>query len=545
LKNIRKRTLLVISIEIILSLLLGTVAYGNGSCPGNGYILSLEEASETDSETTQIESSSEFYDRCSIDYYYKTLSTNSDRNLYNLMNDAYRDFYCGNITEEDYKRNEEIVRRAYGFSEYYEKRMIRVVENAFEQYISESIVDVSMAFFGDHPLCFFGGGCIYLEDVDLLYVSVNNEYAENYESFKQKKEAVEKMVLELTAEAETLPGELEKAVSVHDAICENVEYDYDDYNGLTTNTDCHTYFGYINGKKLVCDGYSELYKLAGIYAGLTVYRQEGVPKDVLEAHMWNVVRIEGKYYAVDLTWDDGKEYQPAVLYNYFGKGKSIYDDRIIDKSWISRQSDTHIIPELADEDLNYNNLPSDYGTEERGEFKISYCHTIPYNNGKYNFIFMNEGRLSISYNGHTYSGEVKVNSKKKKFQILNLYEMSEGASPVGSEINKKIRNLTKGPQGLPFEIVPYHVPIHYYEYPPSEDPVVAKKQKKFVPIVIKKKKDGDIRSIKLGTINFNNNYNGIKVKYYKPRKNEWKYDKEKRIITFSGSNLTGCYIVKE
>ncbi len=98
--------------------------------------------------------------------------------------------------------------------------------------------------------------------------------------------------------AQLRPGmtDLEKALVLHDYLAANCEYDY------TLALDhIRDAYGPLVLKRAVCAGY------AIAYAHLL--RRAGIPADYIvsdyEDHAWNAVQIDGKWYHVDVTWDDG------------------------------------------------------------------------------------------------------------------------------------------------------------------------------------------------------------------------------------------------
>ena len=106
---------------------------------------------------------------------------------------------------------------------------------------------------------------------------------------------------------------------IHDWICQNVEYDSpfeyvypEDFVGL----DELTCVGAILNGKANCQGYTDAFYLMGTLAGLEVYVMFGVAGG---GHCWNGVRLDGKTYLVDTTFDDTffeeSEYWSYIWYN--------------------------------------------------------------------------------------------------------------------------------------------------------------------------------------------------------------------------------------
>lgn len=98
----------------------------------------------------------------------------------------------------------------------------------------------------------------------------------------------------------------QKEKIIHDWIIKNVEYDdtltrYTAYDALTGN------------KTTVCNGYAllanQMFNKAGIQSMIVIGQAAG------GLHAWNLVNLEGNWYHVDLTWNDGKG--DKVEYDYY------------------------------------------------------------------------------------------------------------------------------------------------------------------------------------------------------------------------------------
>ena len=72
--------------------------------------------------------------------------------------------------------------------------------------------------------------------------------------------------------------------------------------------------------KAVCEGYAEAFQYllqkAGIQSFIITGSSVNPGTGESEGHAWNAVRIDGRYYHVDLTWDDQGEH---LFYAYFNK----------------------------------------------------------------------------------------------------------------------------------------------------------------------------------------------------------------------------------
>ena len=94
-------------------------------------------------------------------------------------------------------------------------------------------------------------------------------------------------------------SDYEKVKTIHEYLCNNIEYTYGD--------NAHTVVGALLEGKSVCEGYAESFKLACDYYGIECVCVEGLAytnTGDTEPHMWNYVKIDGAWYALDATWDD-------------------------------------------------------------------------------------------------------------------------------------------------------------------------------------------------------------------------------------------------
>ena len=101
----------------------------------------------------------------------------------------------------------------------------------------------------------------------------------------------------------------DKVLSIHDYVCASTVYDL-------TGRYVYSAYGALVDKHSVCEGYAEAFKLLCDQNGIpcVLVSGTGITSKGEENHMWNYVRMDdGKWYAVDATWDDDKE----ILHNYF------------------------------------------------------------------------------------------------------------------------------------------------------------------------------------------------------------------------------------
>ncbi len=96
-------------------------------------------------------------------------------------------------------------------------------------------------------------------------------------------------------------SDFEKAKAIHDYMVINIDYDYANFCANTIPSDSYTAIGALKNKYAVCAGYAKTYLLMCQLSGLECIYVTGTAGG---PHAWNQVKIDGKWYNVDVTWDD-------------------------------------------------------------------------------------------------------------------------------------------------------------------------------------------------------------------------------------------------
>lgn len=109
--------------------------------------------------------------------------------------------------------------------------------------------------------------------------------------------------------------------AIHDYLCETVVYDSD-------KPHVHEPYGALMDGVAVCEGYGEAFKWLCDRAGIPCVSVVGsAAKETAVPHLWNYVQMEdGKWYAVDVTWDDAGS---KAVYTYFLVGSNTAVDGTI------------------------------------------------------------------------------------------------------------------------------------------------------------------------------------------------------------------------
>ncbi|MCI8589204.1 MAG: hypothetical protein HFE77_00585 [Clostridiales bacterium] len=127
---------------------------------------------------------------------------------------------------------------------------------------------------------------------DGLVKEVFFEYNMTKKSYDSKAAYIEKTAKQIAAEVQPGWSDVEKALYLHDYIAANFEYDITSHKGDV--------YSLLAEGKGVCQAYLLLY---GYLLDLVGIENAPVVSDSMN-HGWNQVKIDGRYYHVDVTWDD-------------------------------------------------------------------------------------------------------------------------------------------------------------------------------------------------------------------------------------------------
>lgn len=150
------------------------------------------------------------------------------------------------------------------------------------------------------------------------------------EEIEPKRAELETALVELAAAAETAGAtgsDLDKTRFVHDTLINTCAY-------LEGSDDpiIHTSYGALVKRGTVCDGYAHAARLLLARLGVECRYVEGsaTGDGITQGHAWNIVKVDGGFHHMDITWDDGDhktdddEDSNVVSYTYFLVG----DDEI-------------------------------------------------------------------------------------------------------------------------------------------------------------------------------------------------------------------------
>ena len=205
----------------------------------------------------------------------------------------------------------------------------------------------------DRPDCFYVTLTPYPGDRMLQAYRTSDESGLSAD----EKKALAKAKTLLAAAKESSGNRMELELALHDALCERVTYYTSEARG-----DYETAVGALLNGKANCQGYSDAFFLLASMAGFEVGRQsaDSLGSDDIPGgpHRFNTIRLDGKWYIVDVTFDDpirkdGK-YHPC--YQLFNAGKDV--GKAYYKNW-DRATEAHPIERKSGTWYYYNYVPGD------------------------------------------------------------------------------------------------------------------------------------------------------------------------------------------
>lgn len=126
-----------------------------------------------------------------------------------------------------------------------------------------------------------------VSSVSFTYTMTNEEIGQASAFYQSE---IDRILSELPDPA--MMSSLDKALWLHDYLC--VRYAYD---STLTNYDAYTFF---RDRKGVCQGYTLAY--------MALLNACGIRTDFASSadmnHIWNLIELDGRWYHVDVTWDD-------------------------------------------------------------------------------------------------------------------------------------------------------------------------------------------------------------------------------------------------
>ena len=146
----------------------------------------------------------------------------------------------------------------------------------------------------ENPMMFIIEGFYYVSDNRGIVSKLYPEYIYDEATTRRYVSGIKPVADEAMAQLQPGMTDYEKLLVLHDWLIDRVEYGFD------ANQECFNLYGALVNRVAVCQGYSQAFCFLARMAGLDC----GFLSNESMNHAWNVVQLNGKYYNLDVTWDD-------------------------------------------------------------------------------------------------------------------------------------------------------------------------------------------------------------------------------------------------
>ncbi len=213
------------------------------------------------------------------------------------------------------------LQRAY----YAMKEGLLKLQDSFEVPIlsQKELSDIYFMVRLDCPEIFYSVTFSYRYYADSSMVEMTPRYLFPKNKIKDHRIAMESRVKKLAQQAKNL-DEKGKELYIHDFLVNNVKYD------KLKKEYSHEIIGALGNGVAVCEGIAKAVKALcdelGIWC-IVVVSEANPEKGIKYRHAWNVLRIDGQYYHLDVTFDNTLSKEDTIRYDYVNlSDKQIFRD---------------------------------------------------------------------------------------------------------------------------------------------------------------------------------------------------------------------------
>lgn len=193
----------------------------------------------------------------------------------------------------------------------------------------------------DNPDIFYAEGAAYRYYPDSGNAEMIPEYLFEKKKVQDHQKAMKARVEKLARAAADM-NDTEKLQYIHDFICDNVRYD------KLKKQYSHEIIGPLGQGVGVCEGIAKSVKILcdalNIWCIIAI-SENNPEKGIKYRHAWNIVKVNGKYYHLDATFDNSLSKELGIRYDYF----------LLSDAQLFRDHEPVIwqVPECADADSFY------------------------------------------------------------------------------------------------------------------------------------------------------------------------------------------------
>lgn len=288
----------------------------------------------------------------------------------------------------------------------------------------DQLDNVFMALLYDNPdLFFLGRKCSVTSGFLTDYFSV--DYIMDKQEYRREARELENIKKKVIDSLSDPSDEWQTELEIHDYIIDHCDYKIKEKDYSYSSS-----YGALVNKKAACEGYSKAAKLlldeVGIENGIVCGKATS-QKNETSSHMWNAVKINGKFYHLDCTWDDpvNDNGMKMRMYSYFN-----VSDEMINVSHTDFSYDFNCFSDEENYYIKKGLYFTSFGTAEKKILKEKTAECVK-NGEKYVQIRFASGKLyksaisNLIKNGEIYNilTDVKKSTGKKiSTDMMRYYE---------------------------------------------------------------------------------------------------------------------------
>lgn len=280
---------------------------------------------------------------------------------------------------------------------------------------SNDIYMIKEAVLSDHPEAFWitGDYDIGHNFHDGNYIILYSQYS--YDEITLALEKINAATEEILTKIPDGASEIDCELIIHDALVDSVSYDLEAAAEENPSVEAFSIYGALVNKKAVCSGYARAAKVLLNRVGIECRLVSGMSKN--SGHMWNQVKIDNKWYNLDVTWDDSAVNNDILYnrYNYFN-----ITDRQLAVNHETGKNFSEMTYEYTDENT--------YSTAELYNFDLEKCTADDANYYMMNAVYisaMDDNNISLI------TDKIKTSSQKNE-EIFYL-RFDESITPDSAE----------------------------------------------------------------------------------------------------------------
>ncbi len=264
------------------------------------------------------------WDQYSNYYIYNRLSAD-EKKLWDAL-----EVMCNSYLVQD----KDLTVYVYETDTYYLTEYVKIKTTSITK---ERLSELVAMFIYSHPQYYYLRGGIF-RSVSSTQISVSIMGYEKFVDGTERLEitnAINTLLEDWYKQIDACSTEEEKVKTIHDLICNKVNYNYDILEGDSAITNeeeavafTQTAYSVFCMDQTVCAGYAKAFGWVSNGAGIDAF---GVTSD---GHAWNKVRVNDSWYNIDCTWDGQNQ---ATYYNYYLRNDDIFsgDSHIEEDKWLS------------------------------------------------------------------------------------------------------------------------------------------------------------------------------------------------------------------